>query len=320
MARPGRRLRDLDADVAHAAELRDRGLGIVQRLAVEAVPVLDRGHALALQRAGDDHDRLALERERLGVGAVDGLDVVPVHLQRVAAERTRAVDVAARVPAVHRLAALAEPVHVEDRDQVVESVVGGVLERLPLRSLGDLAVAAEHPHAERESVELPARERHADAVRQALAERAGGDVDPRDARRRMALEDAPELPVGHELVVRDRARGLEHRVHERRRVALREDEPVVARILRRVEVVAEVLGEQHRHEIRGGHRRRRMPRLRRPRRSGPRRRAAAGRAPSRDRRRSSPRLLPSPDDRTRAILRAGTRVAPGGPGGVRCAA
>jgi hypothetical protein len=54
---------------------------------------------------------------------------------------------------VHRLAALAEPVDVDDRDQVVELVVRGVLERLPLGALGNLAVAAERPDAERQPVE-----------------------------------------------------------------------------------------------------------------------------------------------------------------------
>ena len=36
-------------------------------------------------------------------------------------------------------------------------------------------------------------------------------------------------------------------------MALREDEPVVVRVLRVVEVVAEVLREQHRHQVGGGH-------------------------------------------------------------------
>jgi hypothetical protein len=102
---------------------------------------------------------------------------------------------------VHRLAALPEPVDVEDRDDVVELVVGGVLEALPLRALGHLAVADEHPGAHRGPVEALPRDRHADAVREPLSERPGGDVDPGDPWRRVPLEDARELPVGQHLLV-----------------------------------------------------------------------------------------------------------------------
>ena len=49
------------------------------------------------------------------------------------------------VPAVHGRAALTEAVDVDDRDQVFQARVAGVLEGLPHRSLGELGVAAEHP-------------------------------------------------------------------------------------------------------------------------------------------------------------------------------
>ena len=52
-------LRDLDHDVADPAQLLDRLLGVVERLAVAAVLVLDRLHALALDRLRDDHGRQA---------------------------------------------------------------------------------------------------------------------------------------------------------------------------------------------------------------------------------------------------------------------
>ena len=116
------------------------------------------------------------------VGAVDLLEVVPVDLDRLPAEGLGPLRVRVEIPAVHRLAALAEPVHVDDRGQVLELVERGVLERLPHRALGHLAVAAQAPDAVREPVEVLAGERHADRDRQPLAERAGGDVDPRDAR------------------------------------------------------------------------------------------------------------------------------------------
>ena len=98
---------------------------------------------------------------------VDRLHVVAVDLDRMPAEGLGPLRVRVEIPAVHRLAALAEPVHVDDRDQVVELLVPGVLERLPHRALGHLAVAAQHPDPVREPVEPLARERDPDAVRQA---------------------------------------------------------------------------------------------------------------------------------------------------------
>ena len=66
-------------------------------------------------------------------------------------------------------------------------IQGGVLERLPDRSLGHLAVAAQHPDVVGHLLEALAGDRDADADRQPLPERAGRDVDPRQDRRGMAL-------------------------------------------------------------------------------------------------------------------------------------
>jgi hypothetical protein len=59
----------------------------------------------------------------------------------------RSLEVTVDLPAVHRLSALAEPVDVDDHDEVVEPVVGGMLERLPDRALRHLAVSAQDPDA-----------------------------------------------------------------------------------------------------------------------------------------------------------------------------
>ena len=251
-------LGDLDREVAHAAELLDRGVGILDRLAVLAGQILDRLDALALLRAGDDHRRLAGRLARLGVGGVDRGVVVAVDRDRVPAERLGPLDVAVEVPADHRLARLPEAVDVDDRGQVVEAGEGGVLERLPHRALGHLGVTAQAPHAVGQAVELLARERNADRDRQALAERAGGHVDPRQHRDRVALELRPELAERQQVLVRDRSGGLEHRVVERRRVALGEDQVVVIGVLGVLVVEVEVLLHQHRHQVGRRHRGRRV--------------------------------------------------------------
>ena len=222
--------------------------------------VLDLAGALALLGPGHDHGRAAVDVRGLGERAVDLVDVVAVDLDRVPAEGPCAVGVGVEIPAVHRLAGLAEPVDVDDRGQVVEAVVCGVLERLPDRSLGHLAVAAQDPYAVGQLIEALAGERDADADRQSLAERAGRHVHPRQHRRGVALEAAAEPPERQQLLVGDRTGGLQEAVVERRGVSLGEDQVVVARVVRAPEVVVQVLGEQHGHQVGGGHRRGRVAR------------------------------------------------------------
>ena len=104
-------------------------------------------------------------RDRLGVRGVDRRDVVSVDLDRVPAVRSRTPREQITVPLVHRGASLAEPVHVEDRHQVVEPVERRRFHRLPHRALGRLGVAHQHEdpaaaavEAHREST-CPARPR-----------------------------------------------------------------------------------------------------------------------------------------------------------------
>ena len=75
----------------------------------------------------------------------------------------------------------------------------------------------------------------------------------------MTFEARAELPEREELLVVDRTGRAEHRVHERRRVSLREDEMVVREIVGMREVVAEMTGEDHRHEVRRREGRRGVP-------------------------------------------------------------
>ena len=213
---------------------------------------------VALLRLGDDHCRLPGRRDRLRVGLVDGRDVVPVDLDGLPAERLGSNSVGVEVPAVHRLAGLAEPIHVDDGGQVVERVEARVLERLPHRALRHLGVAAQAPDPIRQAVELLAGQRDAHRDRQALPQGPGGHVDPRQDGRRMSLDPAAELAEGEHLLVADRAGGLVHRIQQRRRVALAEDQMIVPRILWRAEVVVEVLRHEHGHEVGGRHRRRRV--------------------------------------------------------------
>ncbi len=255
-------LRNLDSDLPEPAELLDRLFRVVQRLAVEAVLVLDRLDSLALHRAGDHERRLVRGLQHVGVCAIDLSDVVAVDRDRMPSERPCALDVHVQVAPDHRLASLPEPVGVEDRRQVVERVVRSVLECLPDRALGHLAVSAQHPRAGGHAVEVLRGQCRPDTDRQALPQRSGRDVDPRKYRRRVPLELASELAVRQELVVGDRPCGEVDRVEKCRSVALREDQAIVRRALRGVEVVAQVPVDEHGHQVGCRHRRGWVARLR----------------------------------------------------------
>ena len=213
---------------------------------------------MPLLGAGDD-DRGATGRAGgLRQRLVDLGNVMAVDLDRLPAEATRPVGVGVQVPAVHRLAGLAEPIDVDDGRQVVQLPEAGGLERLPHRALGHLRVAAQAPDVVGQPVEVLSGVRDADRDRQALAQRAGGHVHPGQDWRRMPLDPAPQLAEGEHLLVTDGAGRLEHRVQQRRGVALREDQVVIARVRRLAEVVVQVAAHQDRHQVSGGHRRGRM--------------------------------------------------------------
>src|SRR5436190_19620877 len=95
------RLADVDADVADAAQLLDRLVWVVERLPVPPLLVLDLLDALALDGARDDRRRLPVRLDRLRVGTVDLIEVVPVDLDRLPSEGASAVRIRIEIPAVH---------------------------------------------------------------------------------------------------------------------------------------------------------------------------------------------------------------------------
>ena len=219
--------------------------------------------AVALLGPSDDHGRMAGRLGGADQRPVNGCHVMAVDLDRLPAEGLGPAPVRIEVPAVHRLAGLAEAVHVDDGGKIVQPMEARVLEGLPHRALGHLRVAAQAPDAVREPVELLPGQGDADGDRQPLAKRSGRDVDPRQNGRRVAFDARAEATEGEHLVVADRARRLVHRVQQRRRVTLAEDEVVVAGVVRRAEVVAKVLRHEHGHQVGRRHRARRVPAPRR---------------------------------------------------------
>ena len=206
---------------------------------------------------GPRHDhRRAIGRGRRAVGGVDRRHVVSVDRERVPPVRLRAGDEDVRIPAMHRRAALAEPVQVEHARQVGDVVVRSGLHRLPDRSFGRLGVPDQDPDPGRALVQAHP-ERHPQPDRRSLAERSGGGLDPRQLgdRGRVSLDRRSEPPQGQQHVIVDRADRLQHGVEQRRGVTLRQHETVVRRRMRVGEVGPQVIGEQDRGQMRRGHRR-----------------------------------------------------------------
>jgi len=255
--------RAADGKVSLAAELDDGPFGHVgrERPAVPALPVLDLGEASALAGTGQDDGRpFAAEVACPGDGLVDRGDVVTVDGVHPGPERLRPAAVGIGVPGKLRGAALAEAVDVDDGDEVGQLVVRGLIEGLPHRPFGHLAVAAQDPDPVGRLVQVLACQRHADSVRQALPERAGRHVHPGQHRGRMAFQPRSEAAVsGHQLLVGDHPDRLVDGVQQRRSVPLGEDEVVVAGVIRVVPVIAEVPAYQDGHQVGGGHTGGRMP-------------------------------------------------------------
>jgi hypothetical protein len=179
---------------------------------------------------------------------------MPVDLDGVPPERGHPAGVGVEVPAMHGLAGLPQAVDVHDGRHVVQTVEAGGLEGLPHRALGHLRIAAQAPDPVWQAIQVAAGVGHPHADRQALAQGPGGNVDPGQDRCRMALHPAAEVPEGEHLLVRDGAGGPVHRVQQGRGVALAEYQVVVTRVVRLVEVVAQVLRHEHGHQVGGRHR------------------------------------------------------------------
>jgi hypothetical protein len=157
---------------------------------------------------------------------------------------------------VHGLAPLSQAVDIDDHHEVVQALHAGMLDGLPDRSLGHLGIAAQRPHPVGQPIQLSRAQCDARGDRHSLTERTGRHVDPGQLRRGVSLQPGTELAEGQKLLVGDGAGGGEHRVDERRRVTLGEDQVIVVGVGRIGVVVAQMARHEDGHEVGRGHRRR----------------------------------------------------------------
>ena len=210
-------------------------------LAVPSFLVRHERDARAFHGLRDDAGGFLGLGERFLVGRINGGDVVAVDLDGMPPEGAGAGGVDGCIPTEFRRSPLAQSVHVQNGDHVAQLVVAGLVEGFPDGAFGQLAIAQQHPHMERQLVDILAAQCHSNPDRQALPEGAGGHIHPgQPARRavifgalqrlRMAFEAAAELAQRQQLFVGDDSRRLVHCVEQWAGMSLGKDQAVVVRV------------------------------------------------------------------------------------------
>ena len=188
---------------------------------------LHHPHAAALDRIGDDHLRRAdAGRLELAERAQDRIEVVAVDAPDLPAEAAEALVDRLDAHDVLGVAVDAQAVAVDDADQALQPEMARRHRRFPDLALVQLAVAQ---HAVDPVVALlhPAGKRHADRDREAVAERAGAEVDALDLLHvGMVAERAAQARVVVEQRRLEEAEVGQHRIEADRGVALAQDEAV----------------------------------------------------------------------------------------------
>ena len=191
---------------------------------------LHEGHALALDRVGEDHGRHALAGHGRIERGIQRREIVPVAAQHVPAE---GLPFAGQVTQRHDLIGRAvklDLVPVHDGGEVIQAELHGRSGRLPDGALIELAVAEHGVHARIGMIQLQA---DGDALRsgQADAQRAGRHVHTRRAHARVALQGAAGPAQGVHALGGQEALADQVAVEHGRGVALAEHEPVTVRIV-----------------------------------------------------------------------------------------
>ena len=223
-------------------------IALLERAAVPPVLAFHKGHALAFDGPRENHRRAALGAPGFLERIENRIQIVAVNDEGVPAEGAPAACKLVHVVLPHRRTALAERVDVGDAAQVVETVHGRHIGGFPDRTLSRFAVAHQHVGA---IVRLDSAcvERRADCGADALTERAGRDVDKRQARRRMALEIRAKGPQLEQIGAVERARFRPRGVEDGRRVPLRHDEAIALGVVRVARIEAHLGKEGRRDEI-----------------------------------------------------------------------
>ena len=214
-----------------------------------AVAALDQRHTLALEGPREDDGRAAVRVPRFGQRIQQLAEIVSVDHDGVPAEGAPAPRVRVHVVAPLGRPALAEAVDVGDDAQVVEVEIRPGLRRFPHRSLRRLAVAQQYVGAVIGS-KAARIQGNPDCCADPLPKGPGRDVDERQPGRGVTFEVALQSSQRQQLAAVDEAGLGPGCVQQRRRVALRQHEPVVVVVLRVARIEPHLPEEQSGDDIR----------------------------------------------------------------------
>jgi hypothetical protein len=130
---------------------------------VPAVDALQLGDPVTLDGSGQDDGRF-LRCACRGECVVDRDEVVSVDEVGGASEGPKPGLIPVQVPLQFGGAAHSEAVDVDDRGEVVQTVIGGASECLPHRTFCELAVAAQNPDVVVDVIQVEAGQGDADRV------------------------------------------------------------------------------------------------------------------------------------------------------------
>ncbi len=225
----------------------------IWRAVVPLHGVLHVAHTLALSGVGDQHGGLAggpvCGAQRVGQRRV----VMAIYLAHAPAKGGEFVG--QRLDAkglVHSGQAL-QLVVVDDSNQVIQAVVCGEQQGLPVAAFAQLAVAEQHKGLPVGAHALGG-ERLAHTKGQAVAQRAGGELHTLGLVADVIHQYRAVLAIGQQVVGVEKAALSQRSVHGHAGVALAEDEAVASRRLGLRRVHVEHLTVEHGNDIADGQR------------------------------------------------------------------
>ena len=125
-------------------------------------------------RIGDDHHRFVDGSRGRLVRSHNVGQRMTVNDDGLPAEGRETPVVCIEIAPIHRLPTLSQPVDVQHTDEIVQPVVDSNLNRLPLRTLGHLAITQQNVGAVWQLIKVLGIQRHTDPDSQPLPQRTRG--------------------------------------------------------------------------------------------------------------------------------------------------
>ncbi len=165
--------------------------------------IFEEGDALALHSLGNNTRWRTIALNSLCICLVDFFVVMSVNDDGVPTKATSTSCICIRIPAKISLTALSQTVHVDDCNEVIELVVGCLIETFPDGAFRHFAITTQDPDVIGQLVKIFSCQRNAYTNRQALPKRTCCDIDPWEKRCWVSLHAAAKFAQGQKFFVFD---------------------------------------------------------------------------------------------------------------------